>query len=210
MGTDRVAEQILRRGRSAGLTPSADLAVRLAAYLELLAYWNERINLTAFGLDPPTDSAIDRLIVEPLAAAEMISDSAALVAVDIGSGGGSPAIPLKLARPNLRMTLVEARTKKSAVLRELVRSLGLADVVVETRRIDRPADVPEAWRGTVDVITLRAVRADRPLVNALVSMLRRGGQILAFGDSGIRPNTFIEVSKSIETPGSTVTVFRKR
>ena len=75
----------------------------LEAYFRLLAHWNAKINLTALPLDPPTDETLDRLLVEPLAAARQIRRCAAASGSTSGSGGGSPAIPLKIARPALRL-----------------------------------------------------------------------------------------------------------
>ena len=53
--------------------------------------------------------------------------------MDIGSGGGSPAIPLKLATPGSALTMVEVKARKSAFLREAIRQLGLTDTQVEIR-----------------------------------------------------------------------------
>jgi 16S rRNA (guanine527-N7)-methyltransferase len=157
-----------------------------AAYLALLARWNQRINLTAFNLTAPTDEAIDRLIVEPLSAARFV-DAADRTAVDIGSGGGSPAFPFRLAAPALRIALIEARTRKSAFLREAARSLGLADVRVDTERFD--AEWLGSHPGFVDLVTMRAVRADEELWRALERLVRPGGRLFWFVDLVKSPNT---------------------
>ena len=120
----------------AGVRIDARAASSLARYLTLLARWNRRINLTAFDLDRPADHAIDRLIVEPVLAAADVRDRDRVV-IDIGSGGGSPALPLKIVLPHVRLTLIEARVRKSAFLREAVRELNLDDVDVETFRLER-------------------------------------------------------------------------
>ena len=78
---------------------------------------------------------MDRLVVEPLVAVQWMPRGAKSV-VDIGSGGGSPAVPLKLAVPELGLRMVESRTRKAAFLREVVRHLALKDVVVETCRYE--------------------------------------------------------------------------
>ena len=71
----------------------------LDAYYRLLARWNRTINLTALSLDPLADEALDRLFIEPLAAAPYIREALDVTPLsvwfDLGSGGGSPAIPLK-------------------------------------------------------------------------------------------------------------------
>ena len=74
------------------------LLTRLEIYYRLLSRWNTKINLTALPLEDLTDHAVDRLLIEPLAAARFVPESP-LTWFDLGSGGGSPALPLKLVRP---------------------------------------------------------------------------------------------------------------
>jgi 16S rRNA (guanine527-N7)-methyltransferase len=180
-----VAVRILKRTTKAGITASAELVGALAVYLDLLARWNRRINLTALDVDPPGDEAIDRLIVEPLVAAKHLLPADRL-AIDIGSGGGSPAIPLKLAAPSLRLVLVEVKVRKSAFLREAVRQLGLSEIDVENRRFEEllaRRDLHEA----ADVVTLRAVRIDRKLLASIQAVLKIRGRVFCFG-SGSDPS----------------------
>jgi 16S rRNA (guanine527-N7)-methyltransferase len=159
-----------------------DLGVQLGAYLELLARWNQRINLTALTLEPPSDEAIDRLIVEPLAAARQIFAQDRLL-IDIGSGGGSPGIPLKLAVPALQTVLVEVKVRKSAFLREAVRHLGLQAVEVVNGRFEELLGRRELLEAA-DLVSLRAVRPDRKLWNGVQAFLKPGGRVLWFGSVG--------------------------
>ena len=110
-----------------GLTE--DRIALIGDYFGLLAKWNTKINLTAFSLDPASDEAIDRLIVEPVLAAKHVKHTDKL-AIDLGSGGGSPGFPLKIVAPWIRMVMVEAKARKCAFLREVARQLPLADVEV--------------------------------------------------------------------------------
>ena len=191
MPEDRVAAAIVRRASLAGVGVSPPIAASLAAYLALLARWNRTINLTALDVSPPSDEAIDRLIVEPLAASALLRETDRSV-VDIGSGGGSPAIPLKIARPDLRFVLVEMKVRKSAFLREAIRQLSLRDMEVETTRVEDFAS-RDAARGRFDAATLRAVRADRKLSAAIYELLSPNGRLLWFGGTaelaplGFRP-----------------------
>jgi len=109
-----------------------ELVEKLETFYSLLYRWNQKINLTSIA-DP--DEAIDRLLLEPLLAARHVPPSATRL-MDIGSGGGSPAIPLKLALPHLHLTMVEAKVRKSAFLREASRQLGLTATDVETMRVE--------------------------------------------------------------------------
>lgn len=121
-------KRVERRLARVGERLTATQLDQLVDYLLLLERWNQRMNLTA--LDDP-DAAVDRLIVEPLLAVGAI-DSHARVLVDVGSGGGSPAVPLKVGRPDLALTMIEVKARKSVFLREVVRHLGLVDCDVET------------------------------------------------------------------------------
>src|SRR4029434_890492 len=111
-------ESLLRRVNraAASLTLPPEAIDRLEGYVDLLRRWNAKINLTALPLDPLTDEAVDRLLVEPIVAARHLVRQydgptnhltpAGLFEIptdpeprwfDIGSGGGYPAISLKLA-----------------------------------------------------------------------------------------------------------------
>ena len=92
----------------------------------LLAKWNAKINLTSFKLEPGGhDEAVDRLLIEPRDCGRAMCRQKRETAIDIGSGGGSPAIPLALALPRLHMRMVESKTRKAVFLREAIRELGL-------------------------------------------------------------------------------------
>ena len=92
------------------------------AYFELLRKWNRKVSLTALPVEDAGDEAIDRLLIEPVLATKYLPKSDA-TALDIGSGGGSPAIPMKLAAPGISLRMVESKTRKAAFLREVVRTL---------------------------------------------------------------------------------------
>jgi 16S rRNA (guanine527-N7)-methyltransferase len=173
-----LAERIAARAAAAGVAAGPPLADGLAVYLALLAHWNRTINLTGFKLTPPADEAIDRLIVEPLVAAQHVRSSEHAI-VDIGSGGGSPALPMKLALPDVRFVLVESKVRKAAFLREAVRHLGLDRVAVENRRLEEL--VAGDRLPAANIATVRAVRLDASVVRTIKSLLADDGRIFLFG-----------------------------
>jgi len=181
MSSDGFLKRLVARGAAAGIDLSPSLATRLESYYRLLAHWNASINLTALPLDPLTDNALDRLLIEPLAAARCFSPSGpAPIWFDLGSGGGSPAIPLKLARPSTRLTMVESRERKAAFLREAIRVLELEGSAVEASRIEAVA-TGHPLAGSVDLITVRAVRIDPSLFGSIRELLSVRGRIVLFG-----------------------------
>ena len=168
-----------RRAKRVGLTVSVELAERLGAYVELLSRWNKRMNLTA--LDE-RDEAIDRLLIEPLVAVKYLPSQSAAV-LDIGSGGGSPAIPMKLAASGIALRMVEAKTRKAAFLREAIRQLNLGDTVVEASRHEELLSRPDLHEAA-GVVTVRAVRIEVRLLTGLQAFLAPGGEIFLFRGSG--------------------------
>jgi len=177
-------EQLFRellRERAAASDVSLSLPIedRLTAYFRLLAHWNSRINLTSLPLDPPNASTVDRLFVEPLVAASLVKLNVSLW-FDLGSGGGSPAIPLQVAHPAKRLVMVESRERKAAFLRQVIRELPLSGSEVEVSRIESLAAEPR-HAGVADLVTVRAVRLEPSLVGWIQTLLRFGGQAVLFG-----------------------------
>ena len=172
--------RLARRAKKAGVFLSEDLAGQLTCYYDLLSRWNRKINLTA--LDQP-DEAIDRLLLEPVLAARYLPPTISSL-MDIGSGGGSPAIPLKLCAQTASLTMVEAKARKSAFLREALRILQLDRTVVETSRYEELLARPELHEA-VDVLSLRAVRVEVRTLLTLQAFIRPGGLLFLFrGASG--------------------------
>jgi len=169
----------LERGlRALGL--DAALSAPLLDYVALLARWNATYNLTAVR-DPR--EMIGKHLLDSLAMHPYVDDIAATGGslADLGTGAGLPGIPLAIAKPGLRVVLVESNGKKVRFMREAVRKLGLANVEVVESRIEA-YDAP----GRFDAITARAL-ATLPLIVALGGhLLRPGGVLLAM--KGVLPD----------------------
>lgn len=149
-----------------GVSLSAVAVQQLASYLAELQRWGAKMNLTG-------SLASDRLV-------EHILDSLAVTSampqgsrvVDVGSGGGFPAIPLAVARPDLQLTMVEATTRKCAFLRHVVRHLGLRGCLVQEGRLEALR-----LRG-FDVAVSRAAMAPSRWLEAGLELVRPGGRVL--------------------------------
>jgi 16S rRNA (guanine527-N7)-methyltransferase len=176
-------DRLGRRARKAGLDLPPDLSASLERYYELLAKWNAKINLTSFRLEPGgQDEAVDRLLIEPVIAARHVPAHASSV-IDVGSGGGSPAIPLRLAVPRLHLRMVESKTRKAVFLREAVRELNLGWAEVETSRYEELLARPELHEG-FDLLTIRAVRVEPRTLVSLQAFLKPGGHLFLFRGPG--------------------------
>ncbi len=179
MANREFRERLARRARAAGVSLDAVLVQGLETYYQLLAKWNAKINLTAFRLTPDgDDQAIDRLLIEPVVAARYVHDNARTL-LDAGSGGGSPAIPLRLASPQLALRMVEVKTRKAVFLREAVRALNFRNVDVETSRFEELLSRPELHEA-FDLVSIRAVRIETRTLNTLQAFLKPGGRLMLF------------------------------
>ncbi|MBW2276683.1 MAG: class I SAM-dependent methyltransferase [Deltaproteobacteria bacterium] len=126
-------EQDARDALAAGLaelrlTPDAETLDRLLAYATELVHWGRRVNLTgaAAAVDLIRGPLFDALTLLPV-----LDDGSSLV--DVGAGGGLPGIPAKILKPDLRLTLVEPRSRRTSFLRHALHALRLEGEVVQCR-----------------------------------------------------------------------------
>lgn len=175
------------RSEAVGVLVPPALEQRLAAYFDLLFRWNTKINLTSL---TDTDAAIDRLLLEPVAAAAVLPSHLSLL--DVGSGGGSPAIPMALALDARRLVMVESKARKAAFLREAARVIELP-AVVEAERFEVLSE-HETYKGSMDVVSIRAVRMDPAAILTARSFLVPDGVVALFSSSDTLPQEFSETS----------------
>lgn len=147
---------------------------QFAIYAAELRRWNEQVNLTTI-----TDERgiVTRHFLDSLRCARSWG-AAPQSLVDIGAGAGFPGLPLKILRPELRLTLVESIAKKAAFLRHMVNTLGLTDVEIIIARAEA-AGRDQAQRERYDVVVARAVAELRVLAEYCLPLCRIGGRFLA-------------------------------
>ena len=131
-----LAAALAALSRSWGVPCSPQQTDQLAAFASLLVRWNERINLTGAR---SAGAVVADHYPDAFALARRLDRPARVL--DVGSGGGLPALPLALLRPGLTLRLCEPIGKKVAFLRTAIRELGLGDrVEVDPRRGEALAD----------------------------------------------------------------------
>ena len=150
-----------------GLSPAELHQVLL--YLQLLLRWNQKINLTAIR-DPET--SVTRHFGESLFLASQTELRGALV--DIGSGAGFPGLALKIAFPELALTLLEPVAKKRAFLKEATRVCGFSNVEVRAERLE---DFAPPRPHHFDLATCRAVGHLERLLPLGAHSLKPGGRM---------------------------------
>lgn len=178
MTSKEFQDKLARRARRAGVTIAPELGTRLEAYYRLLAVWNTKINLTGLRLSEFSPEALDRLLIEPVVAARHIPLTAARM-LDVGSGGGSPAIPLAMTVPRLRLMMVESKTRKAVFLREAIRGLNLTGADVATARFEELLARPDLHEAH-DLVTVRAIRIEARTLMMLQAFTKPGGLLFLF------------------------------
>jgi 16S rRNA (guanine527-N7)-methyltransferase len=180
-----VKDFLLQKASEHGIALSSAQADAMLKYMRLTLEVNKSFNLTA--ITDEVDFIIKHLI-DSLTAAYLIEKGAAVV--DIGSGAGCPAIPLKILRPDLNITMVEARGKKARFLDEAVTSLALKNIRVINRRIEALG-----LRG-FDCATARACARLSVLVKYAMPCLKTGGKLIAY--KGDAKDELSEVQNAVE------------
>jgi 16S rRNA (guanine527-N7)-methyltransferase len=145
----------------------------LRRYLGTLLDANRRFNLTAVR---EAETAWTRHILDSLTLVPLLAPGEQ--AIDVGTGGGLPGMPLAIARPDLGVTLLEATHKKADFLKVTVQALGLARVTVVTTRAEAAGRDPN-HRERYDVATARALGPLPVLLELAAPLVRVGGRVLA-------------------------------
>lgn len=169
-----LAQQLAQGVAELGLALPAGAQQRLLAYLDLLQKWNRVYNLTAVRQAP---RMVSQHLLDCLAAAPHVAAASLL---DVGSGAGLPGIPLALALPDSRVTLLDSNHKKAAFLRQAVMELHLTNAEVVCERA-------EAWTppAPFDVVISRAFSDLGEFVSLAGRHLAERGRLVAM--KGVHP-----------------------
>jgi 16S rRNA (guanine527-N7)-methyltransferase len=158
------------------LWPDEPFFDALEHYVALLLEANRRVNLTRV-VEP---DAVARLhLLDALAALPLVDALAPTRAIDLGSGGGVPGLPLAIARPAIAWTLVDSVGKKAALLRAFADRLGLTNVSVLTKRAETLGrDL--GHRERYGLVTARACAPLPVLAELALPLLLAGGRLIAW------------------------------
>lgn len=153
---------------------------RLMDYLSLLNKWNAVYNLTA--VRNPSQMVTQHLL-DSLAVVPAFAGAANIL--DVGAGGGLPGMVLAIARPDMRVSMIDTVHKKTAFLTQAKAELGLSNVTVHTARVEQ-LQVQQPF----DVITSRAFAELRDFVTWSQHLLQQGGHFIAL--KGVMPQDEID------------------
>ena len=183
---------------------SSEQIEQFRVYAALLAEWNQRMNLTTItdSVEVQKKHFLDCLVGLPLVAEEVgatLPLKRALACVDIGTGAGFPGVPLKIAWPALKLTLVDGTAKKIRFLEEVVRALGLENVNLVQGRAEELGR-NRRFRGQFDLAAARAVARLNTLTEYVLPFVRQGGLAVIYkGPSAAEE--FMEARNAIELLG---------
>lgn len=145
-----------------------------ALYHRELLLWNRRINLVS---QQTSREIVIRHFVDSLTPAQWIESPEGLL-IDLGSGGGFPGIPLRIALPRLKLTLVESSRKKTSFLAHIVRTLKLDNVTIIRERVDPLIGEP-VCAGAFDTVLSRAAFKLPELLRMASFFLKPEGLLIA-------------------------------
>jgi len=201
---------------SLGITLSEQQVDAFLVYLVELEKWNRKINLTAIRKE---QDIVIKHFLDSLTYLNGFVPASALRLLDMGSGAGFPAVPIKIARPEISVTMVESVSKKSSFLRHIIRTLKLTDTIVFDKRT---GDLPSSHHQTYDVVTARAFADMKAAISEGAPFLKPGGlmvlsrgpeETIGEGDA-LEEGLIIDKMLDINLPHSndprTIWVFRKK
>ncbi len=174
MASDTQAlKQMLTEGaRELGVNLSTAQLDSCFLYFSELKKWNRKINLTAIRDD--RDIVIKHFL-DSLSFIKGFAPVDGLKLLDMGSGAGFPALPLKIAYPGISVSMVESVRKKAAFLRHIVRTLRLTGVEVSDKRTE---ELPDSFHSNFDVVTARAFADMGTALEAGKPFLKTGGIVV--------------------------------
>lgn len=145
----------------------------LCIFIRELTAWNKHMNLTGLS---STQRIMDELVADSLMPLPYFPDKG--ICLDVGSGAGFPAIPLKICRPAIKFFLMEPNSKKGSFLKQVIRLCGLKQIEIIRDRIETPLE-PSLF-SECDIITSRAMAPLPKLIEWCTPYLAPGGLMIAF------------------------------
>lgn len=163
-----------------GFSFEENILEKFSLYYKELSFWNRSVNLT--GLQTEQEQAV-LLFADSLAGSLAFPENTSFSIIDIGTGGGFPGIPLKLAFSSLQTTLMEPRGNKMAFLHTVIGKLELTGISVLQKRLEACRSFineEDKW----DIAISKAVSLEAILPH-VKNILKKDGKLVVFRSSNI-------------------------
>lgn len=167
--------ELIKLFENEGIFINENQRAQFEKYAELLVSYNEKVNLTA--ITEQSEIYLKHFLDSCLPLKMGVLTENATV-IDVGCGGGFPSVPLKIAMPSLRFTLMDATRKKTEFLSMVVKELELSDVEVINMRAEEAGRIP-TLREQFDFSVARAVAPLNVLMEYCVPFVKVGGSFIA-------------------------------
>ncbi len=182
-----VVEKLKQQSKELGILLNEEQIEQFYKYMDLLLEWNQKINLTAI-TEP--EEIIQKHFVDSITIEKYLNKNAEII--DVGTGAGFPGIPLKIIRPDLKITLLDSLNKRVNFLNNVIENLELSSIYSIHARVEEFGKVSQ-YREKFDVATSRAVANLATLSEYLIPLVKQGGYAISMKGSEV--NEEIEQSK---------------
>lgn len=174
-----IRQELLEKAKAMGIKLTAQQVDQFQTYMELLLEWNEKINLTAI---TQPEEVVEKHFLDSLTLLSWGKLKQGAKVIDVGTGAGFPGIPLKIARPDIDLTLLDGTMKRLNFLGEVCTALKLS-----ARRIHKRAEeagLDKTMRERYDVATARAVANLPVLAEYCMPLIKMKGYFIAMKGPG--------------------------
>jgi 16S rRNA (guanine527-N7)-methyltransferase len=168
-------EQLSSGAAALGIALSERQLGQFNEFACLLEEWNNKMNLTRVA----ADKIVSLHFLDSLALSKAVELTTGASLIDVGTGAGFPGIPIAVAFPQIKVTLLDSTRKKLNFVDEVCQRLGLINASIVNARAEDAAMAGGTLRDAFDVATARAVAPMEVLVEWLLPFVRIGGTIVA-------------------------------
>lgn len=169
------------------------------SYYKLLIEWNKKINLTRI---TETDEVVIKHFIDSLTLLKYCVVPEGAKVIDVGTGAGFPGLPLKIARPDIELTLLDSLNKRLNFLSDVCEKTGISAELVHSRAEDSAKE--SAYREKYDISVSRAVARLNTLSEYCLPYVKVGGKFIAMKGPELTKE-LNEAKSAIKTLGGEIT-----